>query len=274
MPAHSPLVCILMAAYNPGRFLAEALDSVRAQSYTNWLLLVLDDGSTDDTWRTLQDYAARDPRIRIHQNPQNLGFSPTRNRLLELLPTNASYVAVLDSDDVALPDRLANQLAALQARPTLGAVGSSLLIIDENSRVTASRPYPSTPEACRRCAVDINPLAHSTLMMTRQACDATGAYDTRLSCCEDYDYILRLMSSYDFTNLDTPQVKYRISSTQWKRRQVKRSIWMTLTVQRRYLFKFFTPASFVKHCLKYLLLLLPSSLILKLFYKMSYKPCN
>ena len=109
-----PLVSVLMAAYNPGKYLSEAVRSILSQTYQNWELVVLDDASTDDTWKTLHSFAEQDSRVRIFQNDHNLGFSGTRNRLFTLMNPNAEFIAVLDSDDIALPTRLQMQVNFLQ----------------------------------------------------------------------------------------------------------------------------------------------------------------
>ncbi len=273
--AEMPLVSVLMAAYNPGAFLDEAVRSIIAQTYKNWELVVLDDASMDDTWQKLQSFAAQDSRVRPFRNSHNLGFSGTRNRLFTLMNPAAEFIAVLDSDDVALPTRIQSQVAFLQKHPDIGAVGSSIIIIDENSRVTSFRAYPSTPEDVRASALKANPLAHSTLMMRHSVQRQLGDYGTRLSCCEDYDYLLRMLAVTFFANLEIPQIAYRISSTQWTKRRVRHSLLVSQAVQRRYLFKhnYFSFSALLSHCAKYLLLLLPQRCILWLFFRMTYRPC-
>lgn len=104
-----PLISVIMPAYNAERWIAEALDSVLAQTWTNWELLILDDGSTDGTAALARDYAARDGRIRYCRNPENLGVAGTRNRGLSM--ARGAWVALLDSDDSWRPEKLARQLS-------------------------------------------------------------------------------------------------------------------------------------------------------------------
>ncbi len=272
---HQPLVSVLMAAYNPGKYLIEAVRSILSQTYQNWELVVLDDASMDDTWKNLQSFAAKDSRVRIFQNDHNLGFSGTRNRLFTLMDSKAEFIAVLDSDDVALPTRLQMQVSFLQKHPEIGAVGSSIIIIDENSSVTSFRRYPSTPEAVRSTAMKSNPMAHSTLMIRRSVQLVLGDYGTRLSCCEDYDYLLRMLEVTSYTNLEAPQVAYRISSTQWTKRRIRHSLLVSQAVQRRYLFRrgYFSLSALLSHCARYLLALVPQRLVLWLFFRLTYRPC-
>lgn len=106
-------VCVIMPAYNAGRFVEEAIRSVMGQSFRDWELLVIDDGSKDDTVEVVQRLCREDDRIKLLENPRNMGVSYTRNRGLELC--NGRYAALLDSDDVWLPHKLEKQLALAQS---------------------------------------------------------------------------------------------------------------------------------------------------------------
>jgi len=108
-----PLVSVIMPAYNAGRFLEEAVRSVMTQTVTDWELLILDDGSKDDTAQIAESLAAEDARIRFLPNERNMGVARTRNRGFDLC--RGQYVALLDSDDVWLPEKLEKQLALAQA---------------------------------------------------------------------------------------------------------------------------------------------------------------
>ncbi|MBP5531306.1 MAG: glycosyltransferase family 2 protein, partial [Lentisphaeria bacterium] len=89
-----------MPVYNAGRFLRECLDSILAQTRADFELIVCDDASCDDSAAILAEYAARDPRVRVLRNERNLGIARTRNRLLESLPDDCGYIALMDADDV------------------------------------------------------------------------------------------------------------------------------------------------------------------------------
>lgn len=107
-----PLVSVIMPAYNAGRFVETAVRSVMTQTVTDWELLVLDDGSTDDTLTIVQRLAQLDSRIRVLPNECNMGVAKTRNRGLDLC--RGEYVALLDSDDVWYPKKLETQLALIR----------------------------------------------------------------------------------------------------------------------------------------------------------------
>lgn len=130
-----PLVSVIMPAYNCERYIEIAIRSVMAQTYQNWELLVIDDGSTDSTPEVIETLSHEDARIALIRNPKNMGVAKTRNRGFEL--SQGQYAALLDSDDVWLPNKLEKQIAL--ARNT-GAeiVYCSYSIIDENGRKTCN----------------------------------------------------------------------------------------------------------------------------------------
>lgn len=123
-----PKVTVLIPVYNRARFIGDAIDSVLAQTFTDFELLLVDDGSSDGSQAIIRGYD--DSRIRLIQNPQNLGIAATRNRGIEA--ANGEYLAFLDSDDRALPERLAHQVAYLDAHPEVAGVGSWIRWIDDN----------------------------------------------------------------------------------------------------------------------------------------------
>ena len=131
MEKNAPVVSVIMPAYNAERFIEEAIRSVITQTVTDWELLVLDDGSTDDTAQIARKLAEEDSRIRFLPNKSNMGVARTRNRGFDLC--RGQYVALLDSDDIWLPEKLEKQLVLAQ---TTGAdvVYCSYGIMDETGR--------------------------------------------------------------------------------------------------------------------------------------------
>lgn len=109
MILEKPKVSVIMPAYNMERYIGDAIRSVQQQTYTNWELLIIDDGSTDSTGEIVEQLAREDERIRFIRNERNIGVARTRNRGFEL--ASGEYVALLDSDDVWRPEKLACQLA-------------------------------------------------------------------------------------------------------------------------------------------------------------------
>ncbi len=165
---------ILLPVCNAEKFLRECLDGIVGQTFRDFRLIACNDGSRDSSPEILREYAARDARITVLDNPKNLGIVATRNRLLEALPEDAEFVAWIDADDVCLPDRLERQRAFLAAHPEIGGVGSALEIIDEDSRRTGSRPYPCGAAEIRKLLPRTNVLAQPAMMLRREVLEKTG----------------------------------------------------------------------------------------------------
>ncbi|MET0387887.1 MAG: glycosyltransferase [Polyangiales bacterium] len=266
-----PFVSVLMPVYNPGPFLREALDSVLAQTYPAFELVVIDDASTDGSYAILQDYAARDPRVRVFRQPQNLGIVAARNRaFLEARP-DAKYCAILDSDDVALPERLTQQVAFLEQHPDYALVGGHTLIIDQTSQVVGIRRYPTAYADICAMITRVNPIAQPAVMLRRSLLEQP-AYDASYPRCQDYELWLRLAAKHPIANLDQPVIRYRVSPTQGKRTQLRATLALTLRIQRKWLFhpRFRRAFNFAYVAAEHGLLLLPERWVLALFKRVTY----
>ncbi|GAB3680128.1 glycosyltransferase family 2 protein [Salinisphaera aquimarina] len=178
-----PKVTVLIPVYNRVRFIGDAIDSVLAQTFDDFELLLVDDGSTDGSQDTIRAHA--DPRIRLIENPRNLGIAATRNRGIEA--ARGEYLAFLDSDDRALPDRLARQVAFLDTHPDFAAVGSWIRWIDDSG---------ATRGRTKRKAADPDQIAAERLF---RSCLENSTATARTAVLKAYphreDY--RLGSDYD-----------------------------------------------------------------------------
>jgi hypothetical protein len=201
-----PRVSVVMPVFNAETYLAEAVESVLGQTLEDLELVAVDDGSQDGSRAILERMARADRRVTVVVNQQNLGVSATRNRGWQL--ARAPLVAVLDADDVALPDRLSRQAAFLDAHPAVAAVGGGAISIDATGRRIAIKRYPTTSRAIRSMLLWHNCLAHSSVTMRRAALGAVGGY--RLRCVEDYDLWLRLSERFDLANLGEPVILQRL----------------------------------------------------------------
>lgn len=195
-----PRVSWLIPVYNGESFLAEALDSVLAQDFTDFEVVVVDDGSTDATATILADYSARDPRMRVVAQP-NGGIVSALNT--GLAQCRGEIVARMDADDVALPHRLSFQVAYLDARPGCVLVGGYAVSRDAGGeithrtnggrhRVTDLSIFP--PRVC----VSMHPL----ITLRRSVLEAVGGYRADHPHAEDYDLFIRLAA---FGTIDNPK---------------------------------------------------------------------
>lgn len=204
MPA--PLISVLMPVRDGERYLGAALASLAQQSLGDFEVIVVDDGSVDGTAAMLAAAAARDPRLRIDRQAGQ-GVSAALNRALAL--AQGRFLARLDADDIARPERFAAQAAYLETHPRVAAVGGGYEEIDQDDRpLRAVRP-PTEPARIRAILPRTNCIAHPTVMMRRDAILAVGGYRPAFDGAEDYDLWLRLLERWDLANLPELLLGYR-----------------------------------------------------------------
>lgn len=220
-----------MAAHNGERFVREAIDSVLAQTLTDYEFIIVDDASTESTPTILSQY--HDPRIRLLRNAANLGL--TRSLNLGLREARGQYIARLDDDDIAEPTRLAEQVALLEQRREVALAGSWTTEIDAAGRVVGVWEPPGHHayllwELARR-----NVIYHSTFTIRRDDLLAIGGYDDDLPCAQDHDLLARLiMSGRRIAVLPRRLVRYRRSERQITHRQGDLQLACGLRVRRRF----------------------------------------
>jgi glycosyltransferase involved in cell wall biosynthesis len=205
-----PSIDVCMPAYNAGRFIDAAVHSVLAQSHRDFHLIIVDDGSTDDTWQKLQALSAQDSRIRICRNEANTGIANARNQLLAL--SNAPLIAMADADDFCLPNRFARQLEVLHGDTSIGVVGSAVRIRGSGTPGSVSA-FRSKPELIRFFLMFGPCVWNTTTVYRREVIDAVGGYSNAFAKgAEDYELWARLSGITRFVNLEEPLVQVTVHS--------------------------------------------------------------
>lgn len=200
-------VTVLMAVHGAGPHLATAIDSILQQSVADFKFLIIDDGSHDDTPALLSDYQARDKRIRVHRLEQNRGLGYALRLGVELADTE--FVARMDGDDVALPQRLARQLDFLQHNPDIDVLGTCAHEIHDDNTVGPVRRVPQDPSEIERL-IWTCPVIHPTVMFRRARILEVGNYDAKLRRRQDYELWFRAVAGgLRFANLEEPLLQYR-----------------------------------------------------------------
>jgi GT2 family glycosyltransferase len=201
-----PRVSGVLPVYNGEPFLASAVESILAQSFRDFELITIDDGSDDASGEILDRLAAGDKRLRIvHQT--NAGIVAALNRGLAL--ARGELIARMDADDVAHPERFARQVAFLDAHPETAVVGCAVTLIDRDGTRIRDVEYPLASEAVAAFLECGSPLAHPAAMMRRAAVLAVGGYREAYRHAEDYDLWLRMAERYRIANLPDRLLLYR-----------------------------------------------------------------
>jgi len=201
-----PKVSVVMPVYNSEAFLGEAIESILSQTFTDFEFVIVDDGSTDRSSHIITDYASKDPRIRVHEMPQNSGIVAALNEGVRVAA--APLIARMDADDISLPGRLERQVSFLDQNP-VGLVGSNYIKSTENSRKTTH--HPTAPEEVARKLLYACCIGHPTVMFTRDAFVQAGGYEPSYTGggAEDYDLWLRMSRNVQLANLPDNLLKYR-----------------------------------------------------------------
>lgn len=207
-----PLVSIIMPNYNNGQYLAEAIESVQNQTYTNWELVIVDDGSKDNSVDVIQKYAAGDQRIRLLVNATNKGVSASRNEGLKV--GKGDFICFLDSDDIFLPNKLADQVACLLQNSSLDLVYANQLVGDEKLNVIDKNEYFVPSIELREFMSIRNLFSPISVMLRRELVEKVGGFDTRLIGGEDWDYWIRCSEKTAFYHIQKTVAMYRQHATQ------------------------------------------------------------
>jgi glycosyltransferase involved in cell wall biosynthesis len=192
-------VSVLIGTYNNGPTLRRAIDAVLAQTVSDLELIVVDDGSTDDSRAIVE--GVDDPRVRILSMGRNVGIARSLNVGIE--SARAPFVVVQDADDYSAPERLERQLAALSASPAVAVVGCRMLEVTEDGQPLIPRTSFAAGDV-RGTLMRFNPIPNSSAAFRRDAVLAVGGYDPRYRYAMEYDLWLRLAERWVVMTLDEP----------------------------------------------------------------------
>jgi glycosyltransferase involved in cell wall biosynthesis len=184
-----PIVAVIMPVYNAAKYLPDVLESILAQTYQEFEIVAVNDGSTDESAAVLARYAARDARIRVITQ-ENAGCGAARNRAIAL--ARGKYIAQQDADDLSAPMRLEKQVAFLDSHPDIAAVYCRIAWADENLRPSQGVCIPEDDAAIRRALPRGNILSNC-FMMRAHVLRAISGYRDAFLCSGDYDLHLRLI---------------------------------------------------------------------------------
>lgn len=213
-------ISVLMGIYNCASTLGEALDSLYAQTYQDFKIILCDDGSSDDTYAMAKQYADEYDNIVLIKNERNMGLNYTLNHCLECADTE--YIARMDGDDISLPTRFETEIAFLDTHPEYAVVSVPMIYFDENGDF---RTGHGKGEIRKTDFLHGSPICHAPCMARTYAFKRVGGYavDKRLLRVEDYNLWIRLYAEgYKAFMLDIPLYKMRDDRNAKRRRN-----WMT-----------------------------------------------
>lgn len=203
-------VSVLLPVYNGASTLRETLDSVLAQKFDSFEVLISDDNSRDDSARIIEEYVKRDARLRPFRFSPGKGLAGSLNFLIQ--EARGEYLMRIDQDDVCVPERMRTQADYLDAHPEVAVVGSQAW----HMGVTPERDHlislPTGPEQIFETLRNYNCLYHPATMLRKSMIVAAGGYRPEFKNAEDYDLWLRLSRKHPLVNLPQPLLRYRFST--------------------------------------------------------------
>ncbi|MDR3574629.1 MAG: glycosyltransferase [Anaerolineaceae bacterium] len=203
-----PRISVILPVYNAERYLAAAIDSILAQTYPDFELIIINDCSSDHTPEILSAYT--DQRMRVINNASNLKLSKSLNLGIEI--ARGSYIARMDADDISLPERFEKQVAFLEKHPDIGVLGCWVKRIDNLGNITGKVVYETQPEAIKWELFFRTPLAHPTVMMQAAVIKSSGGFSNDIHAAVDYECWTRLIKTTRFANLPEFLLLYRMHS--------------------------------------------------------------
>lgn len=205
----SPRVTVLMPVYNGEQYLGEAIESILGQTFRDFELLIINDGSTDRSVEVIESY--RDPRIRLVRNDTNSGLIFTLNKGLEL--AGGEYVARMDCDDISLPERLAKQVEFLDNHSAIGVCGTWFRKFGMGTGKVVR--WQTDPDSIRCGLLFDSTVGHPTVMMRNELLKNNDLrYDPAYKNAEDFELWVRVAQYAGLANLDEVQLRYRVHPAQ------------------------------------------------------------
>lgn len=268
MKQKESLVSIVMTAYNAAEFVAEAVESIQNQTYQNWELIVVNDGSSDKTREILQKIAKNDKRIKVIGYAKNRGASYASN--LGLSKAKGQFIARMDSDDISVPTRIAKQVKFLQENPNVIVVGGQCELIDREGNSIGMKTFPTNHSEIYDALYQYNPIQHPSLMINRRLLGKYKIkYHTKVLLAHDLEILYKLSQYGELANLPDTLLLYRIHSDSLSLKNPKETFKHTLAVRKLARAEYgYVPSfagSVVHNLQKVVLTILPSAIIYPLF---------
>lgn len=232
MDEHRPPVSIVISIYNGEKFLREAIESILSQTFTDFEVIVIDDGSVDSTPHLLALYEQRDPRILIHRFGGNRGLSAALN--FGIRCARGKYIARMDADDISLPYRLEEQVKFMDEHPEIDVLGTAYTLIDESGHHLQTTVFPGNSDILRWSLLFFNPIAHPSTMMRTSTIRKVGGYNTELTSAQDYELWTRVTLAGRLSNLQKVHMLLRLHGERITYKHREQQIAFTNEAKRKY----------------------------------------
>lgn len=227
-----PDISVIMSVYNGETYLAEAIESVRNQTFKNWELIIINDCSTDSTGEILAAFAAKDERIKVHPNEVNLKLPSSLNRAISLC--TGKYIARMDADDICLPDRLEKQYRFMEEHTDVALSSCRFMTVKNGVYASGGAGGRCDHEALKALLLVVNPILHPGVIAKAEVMKEF-LYDTTLTCTEDLELWTRMvMGGQKIQILPECLFIYRLHDKQITSTTLERQHTEVLKIQNKY----------------------------------------
>ena len=202
-----PKISVVLPVYNSEKYLAEAIKSILAQDFTDFELIIIDDGSTDASLNAAKSFS--DKRIKIFKEDK-IGITKALN--LGIQRSSGEYIARMDADDVSASDRFSEQVSFMDSHPEVGLTGAWYYYIGAKGEIIEAQTPPTTSREIKKGFFYYAPIIHSIAMIRRQALLEVGLYNEHYIYAQDRDLFLRISAKWDLAVIPKYLFSFRVSS--------------------------------------------------------------
>jgi glycosyltransferase involved in cell wall biosynthesis len=268
---NTPLVSVILPAYNAEKFLVDSLESILNQSYKNLEIIIINDASTDKTAQIIASYKKSYTRkIKVITLTSNLNGGGDRCANLGIQKAKGKYIARMDADDIAHPTRIEKQVAFLEASPKVVLVGSNAWVINQDGDIIGEKLEPSTPHEIYTSYFTFHPMIHPSCMIRREINGKQFEYSIEYSANNDYNTFFKLLcKGHLFANLPEKLLYYRIHGKNDTFVKVKKKLMNTLKIRYTMVTKYgYNPSikGLVSTMAQASMLLFPERMLISLYF--------
>ncbi len=232
MKSKKPILSVVMPVYNAGDYLEDAIESILAQTFTDFEFIVVDDASTDNSYKILTDYQKKDKRIKILSNEKNLKQGATVTRALQ--EAKGDFIARMDADDISDKYRFQKQINYLLTHRKVVAVGTQCRLINSKGKVIGEKTFPTDFEHIYKYIFEFCPVQQPTMMFAvKRLPQDFKFYDHGMSPVEDVELLLKLFKYGKVENINEYLLKYRIHSENSSLKNLRKSFILTFISRMR-----------------------------------------
>jgi glycosyltransferase involved in cell wall biosynthesis len=223
MVNENPLISVVCAVYNGEQTLSDSINSVIAQTYRNWELIIVNDGSKDKTLNIVEDFIAKDARIKVVTNQKNLGQTASLNEGVKL--SAGEYIARIDADDTFFPDKLEAQIQFMLAHPEVALCGTNAICSDSDTGIDSEIRFPENNDQILTGLFSHSSIIHVSVLINKEKLLKVGEYNTKYHVAADYELWVRFAQmGFIMHNLQIPSVKFNFTVQSFGRNNQERNI--------------------------------------------------